>query len=171
MIIGTLSCKKPLVPTKKDKTEVGDGNEEKPSAFVGTWDYTKIDLSDGKLTLQGQEVGSFTGNGKNIVGEVVISENPNVYSTELQFTAAVDIDLGFQTQQQDMPVEKRTSTGTWTESNGQISLKDDNGNNVTIISSSDSKIVFSGNFTEKLNFEQLGFALDANADATFTIEK
>jgi hypothetical protein len=168
------SCKKPQIPIKKDgkenKDNSGGKEEDKPSAYVGTWDYTKIILSNGTLGFMGQNLGTFDGVGTKIVGEVVITEEPNVYTTEVEFTATVETTIGGQTQTQDIPVEKKTSSGTWTESNGNISLKDDNGNTVSIISSNSSKIEFEGNFSENIILGQ-GFEIDANSDVTFTIEK
>jgi len=144
--------------------------EEEPSAFVGTWDYTEIELKNGVLSTQGQEVGSFSGNGISIVGEVIIMENPNTYSTELSFTANVDAQIFGQTQNQQLPVDRQVSSGTWTESNGEITLTDDNGQDLGIISSSSSRIVFTGNFDNEIPITQQ-FVLDANSDVEFTITK
>ena len=167
-LVAMNSCKKPLLPVVEEKSDTGGGNE--PSPYVGTWDYTKINLSNGILTLMGTEVGTFTGTGSSITGKVIISEDPNVYSTEIEFIADVNATFFGQTQPQEIPVDKTTSTGTWTENGGQISLTDDNGNDISVISSNSSKIVFTGNFANQIVLGQ-GFAIDATSDVEFTIEK
>ncbi len=171
-VVAISSCKKPPVPVIEDvdNSGGGSGGGNEPSAYVGTWEYSKIVLTNGVLNLMGNDVGTFTGTGSSIVGEVVISENPNVYSTEIAFNADVDAVIFGQTQPQQIPVEKTTSTGTWTESGGNISLKDDSGKSIAIISSTSSKIVFSGNFANQLELGP-GFAIDATSDVEFTIEK
>mgnify|MGYP000011730748 CR=1 FL=1 len=166
----TESCKKPPLPViqdtdTNDSTGNGGGGEVEVSPYVGSWDYTKIDLTNGTLQLMGNDLGEFTGSGKDIKGELTISENPNVYSTNVAFTAGITV---FGTER-DIEVEKRSSTGTWTENAGEISLKDDNGNQVGVISSTSSKIVFTGNFTESIDI-QFG-SIDANSDVEFTVEK
>jgi len=168
----TESCKKPPLPIVQD-TETNDsttngggsGGEVEPSPYAGTWDYTKIDLNNGTLSIMGNEIGEFTGFGKDIKGEIVISENPNVFTTELEFTAEVTV---FGTAR-DLPVDKKTSNGTWTEKDGEISLIESNGTKIGVISSSSSKIVFTGNFTESID-AQFG-SIQANSDVEFTIEK
>jgi hypothetical protein len=169
----TESCKKPPLPvfqetntgTNDTTGNGGGGGEVKASPYVGTWDYSQIELTNGTLQLMGNDLGEFTGFGKDIKGELTISENPNVYSTNVEFTAEITV---FGTAR-DVPVDKRTSTGTWTENAGEISLKDDSGKNVGIISSTSSKIVFTGNFTESIDI-QFG-TIDANSDVEFTVEK
>ena len=176
------SCKKPPLPVVQEDTTGGSGSgsgsggggeeeeEELPSEYVGTWSYTNIDLTNGTLSTQGQEVGTFTGKGSSITGEVVIKENPNTYSTDLTFTADVAASIFGQVQNQEIPVDKQTSSGTWTESNGEITLTDNSGQNIGILSSTSSKIVFTGNFTEDVAITQQ-FVLEANSDVEFTITK
>ena len=156
-------CLAPII--QNDSSGNGGGGEVEVSPYVGSWDYTKIDLTNGTLQLMGNDLGEFTGSGKDIKGELTISENPNVYSTNVAFTAGITV---FGTER-DIEVEKRSSTGTWTENAGEISLKDDNGNQVGVISSTSSKIVFTGNFTESIDI-QFG-SIDANSDVEFTVEK
>ena len=72
----------------------------------------------------------------------------------------------FFNQQQSLPVDRKNSSGTWTEANGEITLKDDNGNDVGVISSTSSKIVFTGEFTEQID-AQFG-SIDATSDVIFT---
>lgn len=139
--------------------------EPEKSKYEGTWNYTKIDLENGKLVLGGNTVGSFTGKGKDIKGTVIMSENPNLYTTSVEFTAEITV-LG---QTRDVPVDTRTSSGTWEEVNGELILTDDNGNNVDVISSSESQIVFKGDFKEEIVLP-LG-AVDAEATLEFTVEK
>lgn len=168
LVIGTYSCRKPQVPIIEKGRGTGDttgGGEILPSAFVGSWEYTNIDLNNGTLKIMGQDLGEFTGKGKDIVGQVVISENPNTYTTELSFNADITV-FG---QVQEIPVERQTSSGTWTETNGEIALKDNSGKAIGVISSTSSKIVFTGNFTEQIDV-QFG-SIDANSDVEFTIEK
>ncbi|MBT8328017.1 MAG: hypothetical protein KJP21_09870 [Bacteroidia bacterium] len=171
-VVAISSCKKPPLPIieEVENNGGGSGGEDEISPFVGSWNYTKINLTNGILEFMGNEIGTFEGTGSKIVGEVIISESPNVYSTEISFTADVDAMFFGQTQPQQIPVEKTTSTGTWTESGGNISLTDDNGNAIAVISSTSSKIVFTGNFANQL---ELGpnFLLDATSDVEFTIEK
>lgn len=170
LFVGTISsCKKPLLPVIEEKSDNSGGGNE-PNPYVGTWDYSKIELSNGVLVLMGNEVGTFKGSGSSIVGEVIISEDPNIYSTEIAFNADVNATIFGQTQPQQIPVEKTTSTGTWTESGGKISLTDDNGKAIAVISSTSSKIVFSGNFANQLELGP-GFAIDATSDVEFTIVK
>jgi hypothetical protein len=167
------SCNKPPLPIMQDETDTtgnGGGNEVKPSPFVGTWKYTKVELQNGTLGFMGNEVGTFVGNGSEIVGEVVLTENPNKYTTELTFTADINVSVFGQNQQQSIPVEKTTTSGTWTESNGKITLTDDNGTQIDVISSSSSQIIFTGNFTQNIAAGP-GLALVANSDVVFTITK
>jgi hypothetical protein len=49
-------------------------------------------------------------------------------------------------------------------------LVDDDGTKIQVISNTNTQIVFSGNFTEKVEFNQF-VTLDANSDVIFTIEK
>ena len=145
-IVVSQSCKKPPLPVIQD-TDVttdttgngGNGGETQVSPYVGTWSYTKIELKNGILSFMGSESGTFTGTGINIVGEVVISENPNVFSTELEFTADVDAEIFGQTQNQKLPVDKTTSTGTWVESHGEITLTEDGGKKLGVISSTSTE--------------------------------
>jgi len=173
------SCKKPPLPIieeGKNTTDTtgnnggGNGGSVEVSPFVGEWDYTKIDLTNGVLTFRGQEAGTFTGKGSNISGNVTFSENPNRYTTDLIFRADVVAEFVGQQQNFEIPVERVQTQGTWSENNGKISLVDDNGNNVQIISNTNSQIVFSGNFTEQIPINQSA-TLDANSDVVFTIEK
>jgi|TARA_B110000908_G_C10135727_1_gene394367 hypothetical protein len=147
----------------------GGSGEVEVSEFVGTWDYTKVDLTNGILEIMGNEIGTFTGTGSKLVGEVVITENPNNYTTSVSFTAIIDADLGGQQQEQQSDVPTQASSGTWTESNGEITLTDDNGQDIAIVSSSSSKIVFSGEFSTQIPSQF--FTLDATSDVVFTIEK
>ncbi|MFY0644143.1 MAG: hypothetical protein JXR19_06730 [Bacteroidia bacterium] len=171
-LIAISSCKKPPLPRPED-TENNNGtgnNQDQPSAYVGTWDYTKIVMTNGTLGLQGQSFGTFVGTGKDIVGSVVVTENPNRFTAELEYTAALTLTIFNQEQERDMPVEKRTITGDWTESNGQISLNADDGSNITIVSSTSNKVVFKGTFEETIALGQQ-FSLDAVSDVEITIEK
>ncbi len=161
------SCKKPPVPEVKpvDTTDTTGGEEEEVSPYVGTWDYEKIELTNGVLEIMGNEIGDFEGTGSDIVGEVVIAEKPNTYTTSLSFTA--DIVVFGQTQ--SLPVDRQTSNGTWTEMDGEITLVDDSGKKIAVLSSSSSKIVFTGQFTETID-AQFG-SIDATSDVVFTITK
>ncbi|MDA8886254.1 hypothetical protein N9I68_01605 [Bacteroidia bacterium] len=169
---GVQSCKKPPLPVLDEPTDTSGGGsgggveeEVKVSPYVGTWDYSKIDLKNGTLSLMGQDIGEFIGVGRDISGKVIITEKPNRYTTDLSFTAAVTV-FG---QEQELPVDKQTSSGTWTEANGEISLTDDGGQPIGILSSTSSKIVFTGNFTEAIDV-QFG-SIEANSDVEFTITK
>lgn len=161
------SCKKPPVPEVKpvDTTDTTGGEEEEVSPYVGTWDYDKIELTNGVLEIMGNEIGDFEGTGSDIVGEVVIAEKPNTYTTSLSFTA----DIAVFGQNQSLPVDRQTSKGTWTETDGEITLVDDSGKKIAILSSSSSKIVFTGQFTQTIN-AQFG-SIDATSDVVFTITK
>lgn len=178
LVIGVYSCRKPQVPVIEEDTNGGSGGgnagggggEELTSEYVGTWDYTNIDLKNGTLESMGQDFGTFTGKGSDLDGVVVITENPNVYTTEITFTADVDVVVFGQEQNQELPVDKQTSSGTWTEDNGEITLTDDNGNEIGILSSSPSKIIFTGNFNSEVPVAAQ-FVLDANSDVEFTITK
>ena len=166
LIFGLLAaCQRPELPRDKDT-----GGESGPSPYVGEWTYSSIALSNGVLKLGEQNFGSFEGEGKDIVGKVVISENPNVYSTDIAFTAAIQMTVFGQTVPSEVPVEKRTSTGTWKEVNGKLELYDDNGNTVNVLSSSGSRIQFSGNFAEEVSIPA-GFSLQATSDVVFTLVK
>lgn len=178
-VIATQSCKKPPLPSPVEDNPTGEGSgsggggqeeeEDKPSPYVGTWDYTKVDLTNGVLEIMDNEIGVFTGTGSNLVGEVVITENPNTYTTNLSFTANIDAEFAGQQQQQQSDVPRQSSSGTWTESNGEISLTDDNGQVIAVLSSSSSQIVFTGEFTTQIPVQF--FTLDATSDVVFTIEK
>lgn len=171
VVVGSMACKKPPLPRPEaDDTENTDTEEDQPSPYVGTWNYTEILLSNGQLSFMNNNVGTFTGSGSSIVGSVVLTENPNRYTTSLVFTADLDVRVFGQTQQQSVPVDPQNSSGTWTENNGQISLTDENGAQLGVISSTSSRIVFTGNFNQRLDLGQQ-FAIDANADVQFTIAK
>jgi hypothetical protein len=171
ILIGTQSCQKPPLPVIDDTPTGGGGTggEVKVSPYVGTWNYTKIELKNGTLGVMGNDVGTFTGTGSAIVGEVVITEKPNKYTTDVSFTANVNAVLGGQTQKQTIPIDKQTSSGTWTESNGQITLTDANGQAIAILSSTSSKIVFEGTFATQIPAQF--FTIDATSDVEFTITK
>jgi hypothetical protein len=175
-VFGSQSCKKPPLPiiddTTKDTTGTGGGTgggEVKVSPYVGTWNYTKIDLKNGILNVMDNDVGTFTGKGTDIVGKVVITEKPNRYSTEVAFTANIDAVLGGQSQAQTAPVNKQTSAGTWVETNGKITLTDDGGKPIAVLSSTSSEIIFSGSFTTQIPVQF--FTIDATSDVEFTINK
>ncbi len=170
------SCKKPPLPLMEVEINTGEGNnsgggtgEAVVSEFVGKWDYTKVDLTNGILGIMGNDIGTFTGTGSKLVGEGVITENPNIYMTSLSFTANIDADLGGQQQEQQSDVSTQESSGTWTESNGEITLTDDEGKDIAIVSSSSSQIIFSGEFSTQIPTQF--FTLDATSDVVFTIEK
>lgn len=170
--IGT-SCNKPPLPilTEEDgNNNGGGGTGTTVSPFVGTWNYTKVDLQNGTLGFMGSNVGTFVGTGSAIVGTVVLTEKPNKFTTQLSFTADIEASVFGQVQAQSIPVDNTTSAGTWTESNGTISLKDDAGNVIEVISSNKNQIVFSSNFSQQVAVGQ-GLALDANSDVVFTIAK
>ena len=173
------SCKKPPLPVIEENQNSTDtsgnnggnnGGNVEVSPFVGDWDYTKIDLTNGILSFMAQEAGTFTGKGLDINGSVSFSESPNRYTTDLSFTADVAVVAGGQQQNQVIPVDRVQTQGTWTENNGNISLVDDNGTKIQVISNTNTQIVFSGNFTEEVEFNQF-ITLDANSDVIFTIEK
>jgi hypothetical protein len=180
-LIATQGCKKPPLPVLEEETNTGgngsgEGNgsnggtgEVEVSEFVGTWDYTKVDLTNGILKIMGNDIGTFTGTGSNIVGEVVITENPNRYTTRLSFTADINAEFAGQQQNQQSDVPTQEGSGTWTESNGEISLTDDNGNDIAVLNSSSSRIAFSGEFSVEIPAQF--FTLDATSDVIFTIEK
>ncbi|HAV25830.1 MAG TPA: hypothetical protein DCX01_06600 [Bacteroidetes bacterium] len=164
------SCQKPPVPIiipagNTTDTTGGGGQEEEVSPYVGSWSYDKIELTNGVLEIMGNEIGAFEGAGSDITGEVLITENPNKYTTILSFTA----DISVFGQAQSLPVDKQTSGGTWTESNGEITLVDDSGKNIAVVSSTSSMIVFTGEFTETID-AQFG-SIDATSDVVFTIVK
>ncbi len=164
------SCQKPPVPIiipagNTTDTTGGGGQEEEVSPYVGSWSYDKIELTNGVLEIMGNEIGTFEGAGSDITGEVLITENPNKYTTILSFTA----DISVFGQAQSLPVDKQTSGGTWTESNGEITLVDDSGKNIAVVSSTSSMIVFTGEFTETID-AQFG-SIDATSDVVFTIVK
>lgn len=161
------ACLKPELPQEKD---TGGSDGQTTSAYVGEWDYTSIVLTNGTLSAQGQNLGTFDGDGVDIVGKVVITQDPNIYTTTLEFTADIEATVFGQTFPQQIPVEQRTSSGTWSEVNGNIKLVDDNGNDVEVISSSSSSIQFRGNFTESVTVGGQ-FSMDANSDVIFTIQK
>jgi hypothetical protein len=171
-IFGSQSCKKPPLPivddTITDTTGTG-GGEVKVSPYVGTWNYTNIDLKNGILNVMGNDVGTFTGKGSEIVGKVVITEKPNRYTTEVAFTANINAVFGGQSQAQTAPVNKQTSAGTWVETNGKITLTDDGGKSIAVLSSTSSKIIFSGSFTTQIPVQF--FTIDATSDVEFTITK
>jgi|TARA_B100001059_G_scaffold139517_1_gene139691 hypothetical protein len=176
------SCKKPPLPVIVENQNSSDtlgnsggnsgnnGEDVEVSPFLGDWDYTKIDLTNGTLSFMAQEAGTFTGKGIDINGSVSFSENPNRYTTDLDFTADVAIVAGGQQQNQEIPVDRVQTQGTWTEDNGRISLVDDDGTKIQVVSNTNTQIVFSGNFTEKVEINQF-ITLDANSDVIFTIEK
>ena len=175
-LIATQSCKKPPLPVMEEETTTGGGTgsgggieEVEASEFVGTWDYTNVDLTNGSLEIMGNEIGTFTGTGSNLVGQVIIVENPNTYKTSLSFTADIAADFAGQQQEQQSEVPTQTSSGTWVESNGEITLTDDNGQEIAIVSSSSTEIVFSGEFSTQIPSDF--FTLDATSDVVFTIEK
>jgi hypothetical protein len=95
----------------------------------------------------------------------VITEKPNKYTTSLAFTA----DIMVFGQEQSLPVDEQRSEGTWTEANGEITLIDESGKDIAILSSTSSKIVFTGEFTEQID-AQFG-SIDATSDVVFTISK
>ena len=125
--------------------------------------------ANGILNVSGSDVGTFTGKGTDIVGKVVITEKPNRYSTEVAFTANIDAVLGGQSQAQKAPVNKQTSAGTWVETNGKITLTDDGGKPIAVLSSTSSEIIFSGSFTTQIPVQF--FTIDATSDVEFTINK
>lgn len=166
MTIAMFSCKETEVPDPeqviiRDTVFV----EQELSPYVGFWSYSDIDMQNGTLELDGSPVGSFTGKGKDIVGRIAIAQNPNIYTTTVAFTAEISV-FG---QTQDLPVEERTSTGTWEEVDGKLKLIDDAGNDVNVVSSSESEIVFEGDFTEEITLP--AGAVEANATVIFTVEK
>jgi|AntRauTorckE5430_2_1112549.scaffolds.fasta_scaffold01078_4 hypothetical protein len=161
-------CNKPPVPEVipiQTTDTTGGGGQVEVSPYVGNWGYDKIELTNGVLEIMGNELGDFEGTGSDITGEVVITENPNIYSTTLSFTA----DISVFGQAQSLPVDKQTSGGTWTESNGEITLVDDSGKDIAVVSSTSSLIVFTGVFTENID-AQFG-SIDATSDVVFTISK
>ncbi len=175
-IIVIQSCKKPPLPAIEDPIDNtgggsgGTGEEEKPSPYVGTWKYTKIDFTEGVLAVMGNAVGTFTGSGKDIVGEVILTENPNRYTTSLKFTANIRAEFAGQSQLQEAPVGQQNSSGTWEETaSGEIKLIDDNGTDLNIVSSTSNKIVFTGDFTTKIPAQF--FEIDATSEVRFTLEK
>ena len=61
-LIVTHSCKKPPLPVMEEEMNTGEGNgsgggtgtgEVEVSEFVGKWDYTKVDLTNGILEIDG----------------------------------------------------------------------------------------------------------------------
>jgi hypothetical protein len=159
-------CNRPAVPEViPTQTTDTTGGQIEVSPYVGSWDYDNIELTNGVLEIMGNELGAFEGTGSDIVGEVVITENPNKYTTTLSFTAEISA-FG---QARSLPVDRQTSSGTWTVSNGEIILVDDSGKEIAVVSSTSSLIVFTGEFTEAIEL-QFG-SVDATSDVVFTISK
>lgn len=173
--VGT-SCNKPPLPVLQEETgtNTGGGNSggggTTVSPFVGTWNYTKVEMQNGTLSFMGNAVGTFVGAGSDIVGQVVLTEKPNRYTTQLAFTANIDVTVFGQQQQQSLPVDQTSNSGTWTEANGKITLTDDKGSVIDVISSNSNQIIFTGNFTQNIAAGQ-GLTLNANSDVVFTITK
>lgn len=170
-------CKKPPLPIPVEENDSGSGsgsgsggNEVLPSEYVGKWDYDEIEFKNGVLQFQGNDVGTFVGEGTNIKGSLEISENPNVWTSSVEFTASLDATFFGQTQAQEAPVDEVVTSGTWEESGTEITMTTDAGDDVMILSSTSSKIVFTDNFTEEISVGQ-GFAVDANSDVEFTLTK
>ena len=169
-VFGSQSCKKPPLPIIDNTvTDTNGTGEVIASPYIGTWNYTNIDLKNGILNVSGSDVGTFTGKGTDIVGKVVITEKPNRYTTEVAFTANIDAVFGGQSQAQTAPVNKQTSAGTWVETNGKITLTDDTGKSIAVLSSTSSRIIFSGSFTTQIPVQF--FTIDATSDVEFTINK
>ena len=166
------ACKKPPIPKKKDiENKDGSGNENpETSQYVGTWQYSSIIMTDGDLSVQNQSLGSFEGTGKDIKGSVVVTENPNRFTADLEYTAALTLSIFGQSIPRDVPVEKRVITGDWTEVNGQIVLDPDDGSDIDVLSSTGNRVVFSGIFTEQIALGQQ-FNFDAVSDVEVTIQK
>ncbi len=162
-IIGA-GCNKPEVPTNEEKDDNTE-EENKVSEYVGTWNYTSILLKNGQLLFMGNEVGTFTGEGKEIEGTIEMTENPNVYTTTVEFVAEISVFMN----QQEIPVEPRTTSGTWEEVDGKLVLTQDDGTVINVLFSSPDEIVFEGNFTEQITI-QLG-TIDAKSDLEFTVAK
>ncbi|MBR9861394.1 hypothetical protein GYB22_11735 [bacterium] len=168
IVFASGACNKPPVPRpdseQKDSTPI-----DQPSVYLGSWEYTSIKLTNGSVLLSSNEVGTFTGTGSDIIGEVEITDDPQRYSTEVEFTADLNLVIFQQSTQQSVPVPQNTSVGDWEEKNSKLVLMPDDESDIEIISSTEDKIVFKGNFNQKLTFGQ--FTFDANSDVEFTIEK
>lgn len=164
------SCKKPPVPIKKSDSNTEDSGTVKVSPYVGNWSYQSITMSNGIIKVQGQNFGTFSGTGKDIVGSIKVTANPNRFHAEIAYTAALDITVFGQTQQQDFPIDNRTMEGSWTEQNGKIELIADDGTPITMISSSSTEIVFGGKFTQQVPVGQ-SFTADATSDVVFVVTK
>ena len=167
------SCNKPPLPVLQEETGTntgGGGTGTTVSPFVGTWNYTKVEMQNGTLSFMGNAVGTFVGAGSDIVGQVILTEKPNRYTTQLAFTANIDVTVFGQQQKQSLPVDQTSNSGTWTEANGKITLTDDKGSAIDVISSNSNQIIFTGNFTQSIAAGQ-GLTLNANSDVVFTITK
>jgi len=55
------------------------------------------------------------------------------------------------------------------ETNGKITLTDDGGKPIAVLSSTSSEIIFSGSFTTQIPVQF--FTIDATSDVEFTINK
>jgi len=155
----------PPVPLPEGEDEFND-----PSAYTGSWKYKAIDITNGKLSIQGQDFGTFDGFGKEIFGFFTITENPNKFRSDISYTAVLNLNLFNQTQTTDFPIDKRTMGGTWTESNDVITFTLNDGSSMKVESSSTEQIVFTGQFMEKIALGQQ-FTFDADADITYTLER
>ena len=158
------ACYKPPVPQPDPDNNSNTGS----SVYPGEWSYSTIEMENGTLTTAQQQLGTFTGTGKDIKGNFSIKAD-HTFKAVLSYTAAVEANVFGQTVPQEIPVEERTIEGSWSESAGKISFSPNDGTKTTVFSSSATQIVFGGNFEQQMTMGQ--FSVDATADVQITIVK
>ena len=165
MLLLLTACLMPPVPAPRGEDD-DDQQQQQVSTFAGEYRYTAVSFSNGSLGLQGTPFGTFTGTGTEIFGSIVLTDNPKQFSSNISYTANLSVTVFQQTQEIELPIDKRVMQGSWAENGGVITFSPDDGSTLKLESISKDQMSFTGNFDEKLPLGQ--FNLDATADLTYT---
>ena len=140
-------------------------------SLVGTWEMIDLHVDDGinETTFMGQMITShFTISGSDYHSTITFTENPNMVSTDGNYTAITDIDL----LGSDTTTVYTWETGTWSligEMLTQIVQGDTS--NIEILELSDSKLRIKQNLEEMYSDTSFGFTVHETATVFSSFEK
>ncbi|MFY0643886.1 MAG: hypothetical protein JXR19_05420 [Bacteroidia bacterium] len=100
------SCKEVETPNSPDPK---DGLE---SWLPGKWNLTEVSQENGIISVNGFQTSTFTSVGKNIIGSIEFTKNPDEYSSSTSYDNVMTVVILNQTTEQTIPING-TDSGSW----------------------------------------------------------
>ena len=170
-----------LFSCSKDDKETNQPTNNDPASLKailpGEWKMTGTH-QEGKNTMGGQVINSFTTDGSNFKGTALFEENPNKLTSDFgyDYTTVLSVNIGGSTQTQTISdvIPQTSAVSTWSiNSNGQlVGLSSDPQSSTTpldVTVKSATEIILKGTATTTQS--QQGTTVTSEIDVEITLEK